>query len=158
MHLTKPLDIAPADQSTSEIEKRLMDVVWALVADLQSPEAVHPRQRPLHHPPVPAQLLAGLYAPASDTRGYASLPECLAACNFLGRLRGRPRGLRIGRDGIHGILQRLGVMDVSRRVDHRERDSLPVANNMALRALLALIRRIRSGLLAPRERPHSPSP
>jgi hypothetical protein len=84
-----------------------MDVVSALVVNLQPPEAIQPRKRPFYHPPVSPQLLAGFDAPQRDTRGYAPLPECFAAsrgvvalgkaCSFFGRLRGRPRrGLRIG--------------------------------------------------------------
>ena len=74
MRLTKPLDVAPTDQRTPEVEKRLVDVVSALVAHLQPPEAVHPRKRSLHRPPIPSQLLTGIDAPPSDARFYAPLP------------------------------------------------------------------------------------
>ena len=53
-------------------------------------------------------------------------------------------------DSIHRLLQDLGVVDVRGRVDHRERDAISVDHDVALRARLALVRRIRSGLLAPR--------
>ena len=147
MHLTKPLDIAPADESASEIEERLIDVVASLVAYLKTPEAVYPRQRPLHYPPVPTQLLAGLDAPASDTRGYTSLLERLAASRkvvalvgvqLLWALMRSATALSDRRDGVQGFLQDIGVMDVGRRVDHRERDSVPVDHNMALRTRFTL--------------------
>jgi hypothetical protein len=147
VHLTKPLDIAPADESASEIEERLIDVVASLVAYLKTPEAVYPRQRPLHYPPVPTQLLAGLDAPASDTRGYTSLLERLAASRkvvalvgvqLLWALTRSATALSDRRDGVHGLLQYIGVLDVGRRVDHRERDPLPVDHNMALRARFTL--------------------
>jgi len=41
------------------------------------------------------------------------------------------------------------VVDVGRRVDHTEWDASSVDHKMALGALFALIRRIRSGFLAP---------
>src|SRR3954454_1579204 len=53
------------------------------------------------------------------------------------------------RDGVYGLLQYLGVVNVRARVDHRERDAPSVDHNMALRALLSFIRRIRAGLFAP---------
>src|SRR5919202_6278064 len=52
-------------------------------------------------------------------------------------------------DGVHNLFEDLRVVDVGSRVDHREWDASSVDHNMALRALFALIRRIRSGLLAP---------
>jgi hypothetical protein len=52
-------------------------------------------------------------------------------------------------DGIHSLFQDLGVMDVGSRVSYRERDTVSVDHNMALRARFALIRRVRAGLLAP---------
>ncbi len=41
------------------------------------------------------------------------------------------------------------VVDVGRRVPHRERDAASVDHNVALRALFAAIRRVRAGLFAP---------
>jgi hypothetical protein len=49
--LTQPLDEAPVDQ-------RLVDIGSPFVAYLQMPVAVQPRQRALHYPPMPPQLLA----------------------------------------------------------------------------------------------------
>ena len=39
-----------------------MDVIATLVANLQPPQAVHPRQSSLHYPPLAPQLLAGVDA------------------------------------------------------------------------------------------------
>src|SRR5215218_7372279 len=167
MHLTKPLNVTPADESTSEIEERLMYVVPPLVAHLQPPGAIEPRERPFHNPPVASQPLAGFDAPSGYPRGYAPLPERLAAAGevvalvcvqLLGALARAAAGFADRLDGIHGLFQDLGVVDVGSRVDHRERDASPVDHNMALRARFALIRRIRSGFLAPRGRQRSPSP
>jgi len=136
-----------------------MDVTPALIAYLQAPVAIDPRQGPLHYPPVSSELLARFNATPSNSRGYAPLPQGLAASREVVSLlsmqllrafaRAPTRRLADRRDSIHDFFEDLRVMDIGRRVDHRERDSAPVANNMALRALLSLIRRIRSGLLAP---------
>src|SRR5215210_80647 len=75
MRLTKPLDVAPTDQCTSEVEERLVDIISPLVAHLEAPIAVQPRQRPLHHPPVPAQPLARVDTPPSDARLDPSLSQ-----------------------------------------------------------------------------------
>src|SRR5215210_3198526 len=116
------------------------------------------RQCPFHHPPVSAQFLARLDAPPSYPRRYAPLSQCLAASRevvslvcmqLFGALAWASTRPLDGLDGIHGLLEDLGVVDVGSRVDHRERDSSPVEHNMALRALLSFIRRIRSGLLTP---------
>ena len=101
----RPLRMVPADQCATQLEERLVDIGPPLVAHLQPPIAGEPRQRPLDRPPMPTQPFAGLDAAPGDARGYAPLPERLAApgkscpvsaCSFFGRLRGRPRGLRIG--------------------------------------------------------------
>jgi hypothetical protein len=140
-----------------------MDVLSALVAYLQPPEAVHPRQSSFHDPPVSTQLLAGFDASPGYPRGYAPLPQSPAASRevvglvgvqLVGTLaRASTMGLANRRYGVHGFIQSLGVVDVGGRVDHRERDAASVDHNVALRARFAFIRRIRSGLLAPRERP-----
>jgi hypothetical protein len=56
-----------------------MDVVSTLVAHFQPPEAVDPRERSFHRPPVSAQFLARVDAPPRYARGYASLSQRLAA-------------------------------------------------------------------------------
>jgi hypothetical protein len=106
VHLTKPLNVAPADQSAPEVEERLVDVGPPLVAHLQPPVAVQPRKRPLHDPPVSPQLLARLYAAPGDAALDAPLPERLPAAGKVVALVGvqllralprpRPRGRRIG--------------------------------------------------------------
>jgi hypothetical protein len=56
-----------------------MNVLTPLVAHLQPPEAVQPRQGSFHYPPVSAQLLAGFNASSGYSWGYAPLSERLAA-------------------------------------------------------------------------------
>jgi hypothetical protein len=54
-----------------------------------------------------------------------------------------------GPDGVQQLLDDHRVVDIGRREHHRERDASPVDHKVALRAPFPLIRRIRSGLLAP---------
>jgi hypothetical protein len=88
-----------ADQRTTEMEKRLMDVVAPLVADREPAVLRKPGQCALHHPPVSSQLLAALNA----LPGYAALiprflnaplhflsSYALSACSFSGRFLGLP--------------------------------------------------------------------
>jgi hypothetical protein len=144
-----------------------MDVVASFVAYLDAPEAVQPRQSSFHNPPVSPQLLAGFDAPSGYARGYAPLPQSLTASRevvslaSVQLLRAFARSatrLAYRLDGVHGFLQNLGVVNVGCRVDHTERDTSSVDHNMALGALLSLVRRIRSGVLAPRGQLRSPSP
>ena len=135
-----------------------MDVISALVAHLQPSEAVQSRQGSFDGPPVAPQLLTGFDAPPSYPSRYAPLPQGFAASRkvisligvqLLGAFaRASTRPLD-GLDGIHGLFQEPGVVDVGSRVNHRERDTVPVDHNMALRALFAFIRRIRSSSFAP---------
>jgi hypothetical protein len=55
-------------------------------------------------------------------------------------------------DGLYGVddlFEDHRVVDVGSGDDHRERDPFSVRNNVALRALLSFIRRIRSGFCTP---------
>jgi hypothetical protein len=136
-----------------------VDVLSALVAYLEAPEAVHPRQSSLHCPPIPSQLLARLDAPPCYARVYPSLPQGLAASRevvslvsmkLLGAFAWSATTRLADRgDGIHGLFNELRIMDVGCRVGHRERDAFSVDHNVALRARFALICRILAGLLAP---------
>jgi hypothetical protein len=125
MHLTKPLNVTPADESTPEIEERLMYVVPPLVAYFQRSVAIEPRERPVHDRPLASQPLAGFVAPSGDTRGYAPIPQGFAAARevvalvcvqLLGRLARAAARFADWLDGIHGFFQDLGVVDVGSSV------------------------------------------
>src|SRR5215210_4101917 len=152
------MDVAPADQRAPQVEERLMDVVPPLVTHLETPKAVQPRQGALHHPPVLTQPFARLDPAPGDAGGYPPLPERLAAARvvislirvqLLGALARATTRLTNRRDGIHGLLQRLRIVDVGGGVDHREWDAASVDHEVALGAPLTPVRRVRPGPSAP---------
>src|SRR5215218_3359503 len=132
------------------MEERLVDVVSALVAHRKPAILAQPSQRTLHHPPVPSQLLARVDPTAGDACLYAPLPQGLAAAGeVVGFVGMQLLGALARLDAIHGLFQNLRVMDVGGAEDYREREASSVCHNMALRARLSLIRRIRAGSSAP---------
>lgn len=139
-----------------------MEADAPLVADREPPVLSEPRQRPLHHPPVPAQPLRALYPlpryPALD----AALPECgsapgdvvpLIGVELVGTLP-RPASRAFDRlDAIYQSFHHRRVVPVSGCQYHRERNTLPADRNVALRAGhppgLAFVRRLGTGTSAP---------
>ena len=138
-----------------------MNVQPTLVADDQSPELAEPSKRALHHPPVPAQPLAALYSSAGYAGDDPSPSECSSAAleviSFVSmQLAGTSSATSTQKarlldrlDGIQHVGESVGVVDISRSADHRERDSFGVDHNMALRALFALVCGVRPCTLAP---------
>src|SRR5918994_7175706 len=157
--LSKPSrEMVEADQRTTQEHERLVDVIAPLVADRNPAELGEPRQRPLNHPPVAAQLLRTLYllscyAPLDAT--FSERPRTLRVVvgfvdvKLLGTLsRSAPRAFD-GLDSVQKFLEDHRVVDVGGGCHHRERDAPSLDHNMALRPRFSLIRRIRAGLLAP---------
>ena len=137
------------------MEKHLMDVVSALVANRKSAVFRKPGQRALHNPPVSTQLLAALYALSCYTALYPTPSQgsfaLLVIVSFVSmQLLGTPPRSAPARtlDGLYGVdefFEDHRVVDVCGRKRYREWDAPSVRNNVALRALLSFIRRIRSG-------------
>ena len=75
-----PLDEPEADQAGGEPVKRREDVSPPLVADREPAEAGEPGQRALHHPTVPAQVLAA--------RSRSPGGRCARRCPACGRRGG----------------------------------------------------------------------
>src|SRR3712207_1511589 len=107
--------------------------------------------RSFDRPPVSSELLAGLDASPCYAWGYAPRPEGLTAprevvglvgMELVGTFSWSTARLVDRLDGIHSLLKDLGVVDVCRRVSHRERDAASVDHKVALRARFAFIRRI----------------
>src|SRR5215208_7180024 len=117
------------------MKKRLMDVVASLITDREPAVLGYPRQRPLHHPPVPPQLLRTLHL----LPGYASLdaaplerPSTLfvvvgfVGVELLGTLPRPASRVLYGLDCVQELLEDHRVVDVCSTRDHRERDALSV--------------------------------
>jgi hypothetical protein len=138
-----------------------VDVVAPLVADREPAVLRKPGQCALHDPPAAPQPLARVDPTAGDAWGYAPLSQgssttrevvSLVGMELLGTL---PRSAGTATrpldrlDSVHGLLQDLRVVDVRGGEHYRQWDAPSVRNEVALRARFSLIRRIRSGFLAP---------
>ena len=135
-----------------------MDVVAPLIANRKPTVLRKPCQRALHDPPVSSQFLATLLALSC----YAALDMALSegpfalfvVVGFVGvQLVGalsRSAARALDRfDRVHKFLKDRRIMDVCSGEHHTERDALSVNHNMALRARLSLIRRIRAACRSP---------
>ena len=135
-----------------------MDIVSALVADRKSAVLRKPCQRALHNPPMPSQFLRTLhtlsgYAPL-DAPFSQSLGALFVVVGFVGvhLIRALPRSASrtlYRLDRVQKLLENHRIVDIGGSADHTERDARPLDHNMALRARLSLICRIRSGSLSP---------
>ena len=135
-----------------------MDVCTTLIANLQPSETVQPRMRALYDPAMTAKPLLRLDSLAGDPRRDPSSAQCSLVLprlvsfirvqldRALARTSSRPLD---GLDGIHGLLEHRGVIDIGSCQLDRERDALSIDNKKPLCALLASIRWIFSGFFAP---------
>src|SRR5215212_9361022 len=109
------------------MQERLVDVSLPLVAHRQPAVTLQPRQRSLHHPPMPPQPLAALDPAPGDTALDAAPPEGLSA--LLGvvtfvrmqLLRALPRTTPRAFDrpyGVHEFLEDVGGVDVGGGENH----------------------------------------
>ena len=64
--LTKPSDLAHADESAGECREGQIDVGASFVADGQAAVAVQPGEGAFHHPAVPPEVGAALDPPPGD--------------------------------------------------------------------------------------------
>src|SRR5215210_7995536 len=141
------------------MEKRFVDVVAALVANREPAVLGKPGQCALHHPPVPTQFLAALYALSCYTALYPAFPQgsfaLLVVIGFVGMQlfgtfpRPTPTGTLDGLNSVDELFEDHRVVDVCCAEHYRQRDAPSVRNKVALRALLCFICRIRSGFCAP---------
>ena len=135
-----------------------MDIVSSLVSNLESALAIQPGQCPFDYPAVTPKLLARLDASTRNSRYDTASPQCLPTeskvISLVSVQLARPLPWSSSRtanrfNGINRFLQHLAVVDISRRMRYRERDSLSVDHKMALRARFSAIRWVRPGLFAP---------
>src|SRR5919197_5656267 len=146
------------DERTAQLEEGLMDVRPALVADDQAAEPPQPGQRALHHPAVAAQPLAALHSFARDAAPDAASPHGgptardvigLVGVQLVRALARAPLGPLDRRDAVEQLLEDAWGRPIGRGQPHRERETVALDHNMALRARFAAIRWIRPGVCAP---------
>ena len=135
--LSKPShQIVETDQRTAQVQKRLMDVIPPLVADSEPTILGKPGQCPLHHPPVPAQLLRAFHAFSGYASFDASLSQRLRALlvvvGFVGvQLLGTlPRAASArtldGFDRVQKLLEDHRIMNVGCSEHHCQWDAVSV--------------------------------
>ena len=81
-----------ADQRTAQGQERLMNVGPPLIPDRQAARPMEPRQRPLDHPPMPAQPLSRLDPLARDPDLDSAAAQEPAAAGDVIRLVGMELG------------------------------------------------------------------
>lgn len=146
------------------MQESFVDLQLTLVPDRQSTEVVQPCQCALDYPPVSSQLLAALNPTPCNSRSYSSRSQCFSTLpvvvpfvsmqlhRSLSPASSSPTksGFFLGRfDGIHYFHKHVAVMYVRSRAYYRERDTLSIDHNMALRPRFSSIRWRRAGSLAP---------
>lgn len=156
--LTKPFDLAEADESAAEFEEGHVNVGAAFVADGKAAEASEPSEGPLHHPSVAAELLAALDAASGDARRNRASPAFPAATLVIvafvgvqldGATTRSATTVANAWNGVQGRCQHHAVVPVGARQRHAERRAVPVDHKMPLRARFAAIRRVRADLRSP---------
>jgi hypothetical protein len=132
-----------------------------LVSNDQSSELAEPGERALYNPSVPAQPLATLNTTAGYTRCNTSLPQSSSApikvVSFISveldwpfpASSAKEPSLLYGLDSVDQISKSIAVVDVGSRADYREWNSLPIYDDVALRAWFSFICRIRASAFAP---------
>jgi hypothetical protein len=135
-----------------------MDVLASLVAYLQPPIAVQPRQGAFHDPAITPQPCAGIDSPARNSRDNVTLLQSPMTARIViafvrvQLLRSLPRpAVRTENrgDGVHHRLKHLRVVNVGPRMSDRQRDATAVDHQVALRARFTPVRRVGAGLLPP---------
>ena len=151
---TKPGQLCPADEDTGEGREGEMQVDASLVADGQSAEAGGPSQGALHDPAMAAEVLAALDAPSSDPWCDAAGPALAPAATVIAALVGvqlvrsasratTPAGAH-ARHRVEGSRQHTAVVAVGPGQRQAEWRALGVHDEVALRARLAPLRRVRA--------------
>lgn len=158
MYLTKPLNEVPRDQRAGESREGEVDIVAALVANSETAEAVEPGERSFHHPPMRPEMMGGLEAPTRDAGDDASDGALVATALVVVALVGvefrrtTARATHLTSNWWNGVEQRtdeVRIMDIRPTQEEGQGDPRSVHDEMAFRAGLAPIRRVRAGGGAP---------
>ena len=149
-----PLQGPEGNERTCDGGERAMDVDASFVVDGETPEAIDPGGCAFDDPAIAAETFAGLDAAPGDAWRDASPPAGAAAATMiiglvrmqLSRPAPRPAALAADRRNcIEHLLEGYAVMHVRPGQGERERDTLTVCDEVALRAGTATIGRVRPG-------------
>ncbi len=153
--LTEPSGLVEGDEACREACESLVDVGASLVADGQAAEAVEPGVGTLDHPAVATELFAALDTTTSDARhdpaGSAFVPTGSGIVGLVGvqlvRAASRSAAAAVpqGRDGIEGGRHHDAVVPIGPAQAEAQRGAARVGDEVALRAWLAPVRRVRAG-------------
>jgi hypothetical protein len=145
-----------------------VDIRSSLVAHQEPAVPCQPRQRALHHPPVPPQSLAGVFSSPRDAALDAATAQIfstawivvgLVCVQLLGPLAWSTPARALDRsDCVHQLLEDLRVVYVGGGEHHGEGNAVAVGQNVTLGAGLAPVGRIGPDRFAPLWRARSPSP
>jgi hypothetical protein len=67
------MKLVEANESAAQYEEGVMDVVAALIADGEAPEAMEPRDGRFDHPAIPAEFLAAVDAASGEAGDDAQI-------------------------------------------------------------------------------------
>ena len=149
------------DQRTGEVEQALEQIRSPFIAHTQATATEQPGERPLHHPPMPSQPLAGVDAatgkPRRDAPSTQRAPQGQGVVGLVGVELGRalPRTTRLAPragDGGNGINEpdELGrIVDIGRQEEDGQRETIAIHHQVVLGTRLATVGRIGAGLFAP---------
>ena len=135
-----------------------MDVLSSFVSDGQTAEAIDPGEGAFDDPAVTAEPILALDAAAGDAGFDVALAAVAPTACMIGglvgvQLLGSPTGpTTLGADRRHGVedlCKRDTVVDIRAGQNEAERDATPIGDDVALRAGLATIRRVRPRRRAP---------
>lgn len=153
--LIEPSDLVEGDEAGGEAREGLVDVCASLIANGQSTESVEPGVGALHDPTVTTEFLAALNAATGDARHdparSAFMPAGSGIVGFVGvqlvwtTSRSAAPTAPHRRDGIEGGRHHDGVVPIGTAQAEAERRAARVGDEIALRARLAPVRRIRAG-------------
>jgi hypothetical protein len=136
-----------------------VDIRSSLVAHQEPAVPCQPRQRALHHPPVPPQSLAGVFSSPRDAALDAATAQIfstawivvgLVCVQLLGPLAWSTPARALDRsDCVHQLLEDLRVVYVGGGEHHGEGNAVAVGQNVTLGAGLAPVGRIGPDRFAP---------
>ena len=145
------------DKGEAHLQERLVHVGPPFVADRQPSVAGKPSEGPLHGPTIATQPLVArdapscyprLYAPPSQEPPAARVVVTLVGVQLGGSFPGPSARALDGLHGVDQLLEGLRVMDLGAGAHHRERNAVPLEEQVTLGPGPAAVYRVGTGFLA----------